>query len=446
MTKKFVKKFKKRIPWFSNLSTLEPILELTPTSIQKKKISRQNICIYCRGTKLLCGKSKCPILVKMFSFTKVLPLINKREIEGSSPPALFIGRFGYPYVNVGPLVPPYYGDTLIMDTPEKWHKLNLQKIIDFRFSLVRGKKKLHIRDASKGSRIVSLIQEIALSKQSVDSNMMLKKEPKGVIIDDKLQPMGPGAPLEKLDIHSMKTNQLLEKVYEDDDLKALHAVKYLYERKVPVSAIVRGFSAGLLGLRYERRFVPTRWSITAVDSMVSRQLINEKIKRNPVISEYMVFEGNLFGDKFVIIMFPESWSYEFIEAWYPGTTWNPSRDTIAIGGDWEPYWGRTAYAQIGGCYYAARLAVTEYLSRIGKQAKVLILRESYPDHILPLGVWHVREGVRLALKARPFKSSSFVEVTEYVSSRLKIPMKTWYEVSRILRDAKTQTKLTDWLS
>jgi hypothetical protein len=52
-------------------------------------------------------------------------------------------------------------------------------------------------------------------------------------------------------------------------------------------------------------------------------------------------------------MSPEEWSYELVEAWFPGTTWNPSGQHVGICSDWEPYEGRSSYASIGGCYYAA---------------------------------------------------------------------------------------------
>src|SRR5207249_8313855 len=71
------------------------------------------LCIQCRGAKLLCGKSRCPILVRWDSMTKTAPMIDRFELDGASPPGVFVGRFGYPKVFVGPLVPPIHGDTQI---------------------------------------------------------------------------------------------------------------------------------------------------------------------------------------------------------------------------------------------------------------------------------------------------------------------------------------------
>jgi len=48
-----------------------------------------------------------------------------------------------------------------------------------------------------------------------------------------------------------------------------------------------------------------------------------------------------------------------------------------------------------------RLAVLEHLSKVHRQAKVFIFREAYPDYILPVGVWQVRENCRNAMKQTP---------------------------------------------
>src|SRR2546429_4386266 len=44
-------------------------------------------------------------------------------------------------------------------------------------------------------------------------------------------------------------------------------------------------------------------------------------------------------------------------------------------GDSEGFRNRTTYARPGGCYYSARLAVSEYLDAIGRQAGAIMLRE-----------------------------------------------------------------------
>ena len=52
-----------------------------------------------------------------------------KNIEGSTPPSVFIGRWSYPKVYAGPMMVGEAGDTSIMDSPESWiGKTNSRKI------------------------------------------------------------------------------------------------------------------------------------------------------------------------------------------------------------------------------------------------------------------------------------------------------------------------------
>ena len=104
----------------------------------------KGICISCKGSKFLCGRSRCPLLVKTNYFLKTISLISNKEISGFSPPSVFIGRIGYPYVYAGPLVPPIYEDTGEYDKPEKWFGKSIDEIVGFRSLLIRGKKRVHV--------------------------------------------------------------------------------------------------------------------------------------------------------------------------------------------------------------------------------------------------------------------------------------------------------------
>ena len=49
-------------------------------------------------------------------------------LNGSSPPSVFVGSYGYPKVGVGPMVPPIHGNTTLLDSPESWLGKNLDEI------------------------------------------------------------------------------------------------------------------------------------------------------------------------------------------------------------------------------------------------------------------------------------------------------------------------------
>ncbi|MDW7727947.1 MAG: Nre family DNA repair protein [Candidatus Methanoperedens sp.] len=402
-----------------------------------------SICVVCRGAKLLCGKARCPVLVKFYSRAKVKPLTENLGIDGSSPPGVFVGRIGYPYVSVGPLIPPEHGDTMLLDTPEMWMGKSIDDIVDFRSQLVRGKHLVHIRDF-ESSKIIEATREMALCKNPVDVEAeFLKKPAARLVLDDEVQPFGPTAPLKKMDIGNTKFDSRMEKATNDTDMLARDAVIELYDKGTMVSGIQRAFSAGSFGEGKARRFVPTRWSITAVDSMIGANLM-EKMKDNPVINEYMVFESWQLDNRFVVLMIPRAWSYELIEAWYPNTVWNPFGKDVAIMSSSEGYNGRKTYAEIGGCYYAGRLAVNEYLVKEKRQARVVILREAHPGYIMPVGVWNVRENVREALRNPPHRFQTLDDVFGYISTRLVIGKERWIQESTVLKETKYQKGLEDF--
>lgn len=401
-----------------------------------------SLCAKCKG-RMWCGKDRCPLLVKFYTQTKVKPLIDSTSLEGSSPPSIFVGRFGYPKVFVGPMLPPIHGDTSIMDTPELWGGMSIDEIVSFRFQLVRGKYLTGIKNFD--GKIVERTREIALADKSPEAEVEFKEKPMGrIVLNDEVQPFGPSASLLKLDVGSYTFDRKIEKAFYDTDLKARDAVINLYSNGVLVSKIQKAFSVGAFGLERNRRFVPTRFSITAVDSTVSEHLM-ENVKSYPLINEYLIYEDNYLGNRWIILMLPREWCYEMIEAWYPKTIWNPEGRETVIFSDYEFYDGRKDYASIGGCYYSGRLATSEHLNKERRQAGIVILREAHSEYIMPMGVFVVREGVRKTLMKTPLKFSSLKESLSYISKRLDISINRWIKNSVILRDAIHQRRLSDFL-
>ncbi len=408
-----------------------------------KTIVKDFRCVLCKGSKFLCGKTRCPILLRFYAQTKTKPLIDTLELEGSSPPDLFVGRIGWPKVYIGPLVPPLHGDTKFLATPEEWHGKTIEEIVEFRSQLVRGKYRTHVKNVNNG-KIAELVKELALAKNSPEVEATFTKKPSGVIIlDDSVQPFGPSAPLKNLRVSSIKTDEKIEKAYYDTDLKASEAIFILYQKGVLISRIQKAFSAGLFGIEKQRKFVPTRWSITAVDSTISKKLI-EKVKNFPLINEFRVYEHEALDNKWIILMVPDYWSYEQMEGWYPGTTWNPVGKKVWIISDWEGFEGRSTYARTGGCYYSTRLGVTEHLVKEKRQAAVITFREIHPGYLMPVGVWHTRESIRVALKKKPRKFNSLEEALKFISTKLEIPIKRWIENTTLLKNLIYQKRINDF--
>jgi len=408
------------------------------------KPQRASLCLLCKGGRMLCGKPYCPIIAKAKAAVNLTPLITSQHIEGSTPPSVFVGRIGYPKVTLGPMVPPYHGDTEILDAPERWVGRSISEIIGYRYSLIRGKVRASVYDVQRGGRLLDDLQELAMGAQPTEAEAIFTKTPRGSLtLDDNSQPFGPSAPLRSFKASNVKVDRRVERAFSDWDLKASEAVVALYENGVDVTRVQRPFSLGMFGLKPQRRLVPTRWSITAVDSILSLHLIDE-IKQYETIDEYRVYTYTHLDNRFVALLLPHLWRFEWIEAWFPGTTWNTNGASPAIMGDWEDYDGRKTYASVGGCYYSARLATAEKLSRERRQAAALILREIHPGYILPVGVWNVRESVRRALGTTPQTFDTLKAALAHAVKGLTIPLKTWVQNSIILRRALLQTRITDF--
>ncbi|MFH1473554.1 MAG: Nre family DNA repair protein [Candidatus Aenigmatarchaeota archaeon] len=400
-----------------------------------------NLCVRCKGTRILCGKSSCPLLIKFYSYMRTKPLIDSTTLNGSSPPACFVGSYGYPKVFVGPLVPPKHGDTSFMDTPEMWRGKTMWDIVDFRFQLVRGKFVTDVKNFE--GKIIERTREIALAQESPSAEVEFKNKPRGLSFNSETQPFGPSANVIGLNIENKGYNKKIEKAFYDTDLKAVPAVVDLYKNGVLISKIQKAFSVGAFGIGKSRRFVPTRWSITAVDDMISKHLI-EQVKTFPLINEYLVYEHAALDNRWFVLMIPHEWSYEQMEAWYPKTLWNPS-DAIDISTAWEGFNGLKGYPDTAGCYFSTRLAATEYLANERRQAAVIVFREIHPGYTVPVGVWHTRESIRDAVKKTPVRFSSMSGALDYLSKKMTIPVKRWVEKSSLLRNLMRQRKLSDFI-
>ena len=401
---------------------------------------RRNLCSICRGHRRLCGKIVCPILAKAEALIKLEESLSKEKIFGASPPAVFVGSWNYPKVLAGPLVPPVLvDDASIMDMPELWVDKSFNEILTYRLSLVRGKSFTDIRSAKDPNRILSTFQEIVMASRPTDVEMWFDKKPQlSIFFSPREPPSGPSASIKQAVLaENPQVPRPVDYVVSDTDMKAGEGILRLYGSKIPQRQITRMLSIGLLGVKKQRRLVPTEWSITAIDDIIGKAFHRE-ILNYPWISDFMIFGHKALGNNVQILLFPSSWMFEAQEAWF--TTPNPTP-----GIDYELLWGRRSYAtDLAGAYYAARLPILEYLKQMRRQAGAIVFMEVYPEWI-PLGVWRFREICREALKKEPLKFNTLEEALNGMGKRLKLPLARWLERSEILRLLKAQTKLTMFL-
>ena len=123
-----------------------------------------------------------------------------KNLEGTTPPSVFIGRWSYPKVYAGPMMSTQMGDTHIMDSPEDWIGQNKtqEEIINYRMGLVRGKQLIKIDDLE--NPFVEKLQDISLASTSIDSEATFGRRPTGSMFTEDSTPHGPSAVIEKFDI------------------------------------------------------------------------------------------------------------------------------------------------------------------------------------------------------------------------------------------------------
>jgi len=400
-------------------------------------------CIQCKG-RSYCGRSFCPIVAKSSAMFKVRDDLNKSDFTGSAP-APFVGHHGYPYLNVGVLSTPFIVDEVWeYDAPRYWANKNyeIKQIVDFRSSLINSRFKAHAHDKNK---LLSLSQEVGMASLPVDIEINLEDKPKfRLSTDPYTAPIGANAKLKKAFLTSNpKIHTKVDKVFSDTDLKANDAVLYLYKNNFDENFLSKILSVGTIGVKRNRKLVPTRWSITAVDDNIGKNII-EEIK-NFSETNYYAYFGNYLGNYYLILTFPEKWSYELFETYLPKASWNQS-EKINFTTDYEGYDGRKGYADntVGG-YYAARLPILEKLKKDKKQGTVLALRFITGDYAVPLGVWVCRESVRKTVNNKPIEFSSRELMLNYakilVKKKFGIDLDKIINKSKILENLKNQTKL-----
>jgi len=358
-----------------------------------------------------------------------------QNLDGSSPPSVFIGKYGYPKVSIGPMIAPYEGNTSILDTPEVWipSKQTQEDIIRFRLDLVRGKSEVSIHDL--GNKMVQKLQEISMADDSVESEATFKHKPRGTSFDEEHTPFGPSAMMEKFDIGNVKWEQHLEKAHYDTDLKASEAIKDLFKDGVLFSQIQKALSTGGLGIGKNRKLVPTRWSITATDSMLADYLYS-KVRYYEVIPEYSVYEFSSLNNYYAVLLTPTPWQYEWLEAFI-----HIMGKEEMIFADHEALKPKSEYSSVGGCYYSCKFGVLEALERMKRQAGAIVLREAYEGYV-PLGVFNVRENVRNAMKQKPKTFATYRSALAYISSKLRLPMSRFMEQGVLLREMLVSRQTT----
>ncbi len=384
---------------------------------------------------------------------KTVNIKKLSKIDTISPPSVFVGsKLRYPNVNVGILSPLEKEENAwIFDAPHYWAKEDFQvgDVVKLRDNLLnsRFRSNVHSVRSKIKNKFMNIVKEIAIASKPVDMEIELKNKMYFAREKDRvLLHQGLKAPLKKAKIVSnVKVHQAVDKII-NDEIKSGEGLGILYKKGFDENVLSKILSVGVMGLKKDKKMVPTRWSITATDDTLAKQIL-EQVREHKWVEDYGLFFGEFMGNQYLIMFFPGVWSYELFELYYPGSSWNPGTEIKASTDD-EGFYGRKSYASncVGG-YYAARLPIVEYLNKIKRQASVLVIRLETPSYWAALGVWVVRESVKKALQ-KNMKFNSREELLEGVKKIAKI--KYNFDVdyilgkSKLLKRLRTERSLREW--
>ena len=380
----------------------------------------------------LAGEKSYEILDRLDGVDEQFADISGGDAVDSVSPSIFVGRSGYPNVSTGLLSPVgNESDAGQFVTDGAWYEagVSIGDVFERRTSLLNASQTVpvgtNVHDTWEG--FLGVQREVALADRPVGIEVGLGDTPELNIansVDDVSAPTGPRARASDATLtENPHVPRPVKKTLEDDDWRASGAINYLYNRGFDVYEINTVLSAGALGQQENRRLVPTRWSITAVDDTVGRYL-RGKQRNATSVDTVSVWHNEYLGNSFWIILAPGQWEFELVECKAPGSVWNPDPTAgVWLASDYEGREGRTGYVEeTAGAYYAARLAVLEYLDSIDRQAKALVLRHVSDDYWGPVGVWQVRESIRHAFDSDHAVSETFDDAVAGIADHLPVSL------------------------
>jgi hypothetical protein len=395
-------------------------------------VSPARLCIVCKGSRRLCGWRVCPLYSRIQAMPQI-ELSLKKDFFGPST-SVFVGHNFYPDVYVGPMAAIDADSVSTLDAPQTWFGKPYGEILRLRSFMLRSKYRENVFSRS---RFIEHNQELAIAKKPTDVEIVFKHIPKiSFEFSDITHPMGPSGSIDKFKVvGNPQVPQKLEKIV-NDEMKTVEASYALYSHGTDVYKLITILSSGIFGFRDRRKLVPTRWSITAMHSMIADRLI-EGIKQYPSVNEYMVYSSEYLDNHYEILLLPGSWEYENFECWSPGSYWAYYLKQQEITEEYEPFAGRSDYAsEQGGGFYANRLGLAEGLENMRRQARCVIFREIHQGYTIPVGVWQCLENVRNAFRSPPEKFTTPAEALRHIGSRLRTPVDEYAKKSVILKQKR----------
>ncbi|MCS7094945.1 MAG: hypothetical protein NZ988_03945 [Thaumarchaeota archaeon] len=393
----------------------------------------RSYCEVCGNVARFCRLMRCPFYRHVVDELRDLISSSRSSVFGPTPPAMLVGERGYPRVIAGPAVS-VAPEPLVGPDPREWLGRSLEELLASRLSLVMGRKWVDAR-RPLSERTVQELVEAELSIRPVDIELSYE----GSIVHRpgffaRSMPHGPSVSLKSARVvGNPRIPRKVEEVIEGE-MRAEQAAIELAESGLDQQYVTRALSIGALGSPARRRLVPTEWSITAVDDILSRPLLR-RVRRYQTLNEVRLHSFSALHNSAHVLLLPTAWAFELLEGWLKFPEDSPYADH-------ELHFGRTDYAEnTGGAYYAVRLAVLQHLESERRQAGAVVFFEVGRGWI-PLGVWRFREVTAAALESPPERFQTLEEALERIRPRLELPLERYLARSAVIRMLVAQGTLT----
>ena len=304
-------------------------------------------------------------------------------------------------------------------------------------SIVGNSKPIH--KTHHQEKINLELQDIYASKKAIESTHTFEDEVKvGKILSSKVAGLlGNSTHLKNVQADdNISISKLIEK-HRIGETKSKDAILELYYKGFDDNQIRSLLSLGNFGIKQNKVLVPTKWSISACDSVIEQDLYS-KIIQYSISNSFEIFEYEDKGNHFIICYLPYHFCSEVVETWPQDSKWAIERDFVTHNNKLQ-----TKEPQCAGGYFATKLAMLEYLHN-NKQQRACVSIRIIENYEIPLGVIFVRECVREALKRKKiFSSQNEEEFLEFIKT--KYPKHyIFLKTSPVLKEIKTFKTLNNW--
>ncbi len=330
---------------------------------------------------------------------------NLNNLDGFTPPSNLVTNINYPTLSLGILLS-NDNDVEYYDNPIFWirKKVDIDSIIEHRIKMINARRIVDVNMPKKNDKLYNEILEAALSVRSISVEVTTSKIWENYKLSKLFAFFGFKTNLESIKIS--ENPKIPDEIYKIEDLKAREAVYLLYKKNLSDYYISRLFSLGFFGNKINKKLVPSKWAITAVQKIIEDNIRKEiKHKKVKVVEKYYIFNYKIFGNDFYGFFIPGHGSVELIECILPRSAYNMNGNHVIIGRDEE-----------SGGYYSLRLSFSEFINYNGIIGDLIVFRVITEEYKLPLGVWVVREGTKSLFENVVGKFDNYKEAYQYLDN------------------------------